>query len=81
MSLYKYCLRQSCNAPMVMGRTGLKPILLVKRSVTIGTIINFDGHGDSTCKQALNYNILKVKFRFLFATVFDPCNNNLMLEL
>ena len=41
---------------------GSVPILQVKRTVTLGTMINFDGDGDGhghgdgdgTCKQALN---------------------------
>ena len=38
---------------------GSVPILSVKRSVSIGTMINFDGHGggDGTCKQALTTGI------------------------
>ena len=42
------------------GRMGTEPILSVKQSISIDTMINFDvdgdghGHGDSTCKQALN---------------------------
>ena len=28
------------------------PILPIKRTVTIGTMLNFDGDGDGTCKQA-----------------------------
>ena len=48
--------------PMVMvclmGRMGTEPILSIKRSVSIDTMINFDsdgdghGDGDGTCKQA-----------------------------
>ena len=43
----------------LMGRMGTEPILSVKRSVSIDTMINFDGDeeghgdGDGTCKQAL----------------------------
>ena len=41
----------------LMGRLGLEPILSIKQSVSIGTMINFDsdcdGLGDGTCKQAL----------------------------
>ena len=53
--------------PMVtvhlMGRMGTEPILSVKRSISIDTMINFDvdgdghGHGDSRCKQALRVEI------------------------
>ena len=43
-----------------MGRMGTEPILSVKRSISIGTMLNFDGDGDGdghrdgdgTCKQA-----------------------------
>ena len=56
--------RSKCSiTPMVIvpltGRMGSVPILSVKQSVSIGTMINFDsdgdGHGDrdGTCKQAL----------------------------
>ena len=44
----------------LMFRMGTEPILSVKRSVSIDTMINFDGDrdgyldGDGTCKQALN---------------------------
>ena len=42
---------------MVTVRMGSVPILPVKRTVTIGTILKFDsdgdGHGDGTCKQTL----------------------------
>ena len=40
-------------------RMGSEPILSVKRSLSIGTMLNFDsdcdghGDGDGTCKQAL----------------------------
>ena len=41
----------------LMGRMGTEPILSVKQSVSIGTMLNFDGdgdgHGDGTCKQTL----------------------------
>ena len=41
------------------GRMGSVPILSVKRSVSIGTMANFDGHGggDGTCKQALRVRL------------------------
>ena len=41
-----------------MGRMGTEPILSIKWSVSIDTMINFDGdgdgrgYGDGTCKQA-----------------------------
>ena len=31
---------------------GTEPILPVKRSISIDTMLNFDGDGDGTCKQA-----------------------------
>ena len=38
-------------------RLGSEPILSIKRTVSIGAILNFDGdfdgHSDGTCKQAL----------------------------
>ena len=43
----------------LMGRMGTEPILSIKQSVSIDTMINFDGdrdghgYGDGTCKQAL----------------------------
>ena len=43
------------------GRMGSVPILSVKQSVSIGTMINFDGDedghgdGDGTCKQTLPF--------------------------
>ena len=43
-----------------MDRMGVQPILPIKVSVTIGTMLNFDGdfdgHGDGdiTCKQTLS---------------------------
>ena len=50
--------------PMEMDRLtdrmGTEPILPIKQSVSIDTMINIDGdgdgdgHGDGTCKQALN---------------------------
>ena len=38
---------------------GSAPILSIKQSVTISTMINFDGegHGDGTCKQTFNHVI------------------------
>ena len=38
----------------LMGSMGTEPILSIKRSVSIDTMINFDGDadGDGTCKQA-----------------------------
>ena len=45
-------------------RIGSVPILSVKRSVSIDTMLNFDGDGDGhrdrdgTCKQALNSTVL-----------------------
>ena len=38
------------------NRMGTEPILSVKRTVSIDTMINFDGDGDRTCKQALSVN-------------------------
>ena len=37
------------------GENGVQPILPVKVSITINTMLNFDGHGDSdvTCEQTL----------------------------
>ena len=46
----------------LMGRMGTEPILSVKRSISIDTMLNFDGDrdgdgdGDGTCKQALIRN-------------------------
>ena len=43
----------------LMGRMDTEPILFIKPSVSIDTMINFDGDGDGhvdgdgTCKQAL----------------------------
>ena len=37
-------------------RTGLKPILPDKLSVTIGTMKNFNGDEDGTCKQPFSLN-------------------------
>ena len=43
----------------LMGRMGTEPILSIKRSISIGTMLNFDGdgdgdgEGDGTCKQAI----------------------------
>ena len=43
----------------LMGRIGSVPILSIKRSISIDTMINFDGDGDGhedrdgTCRQAL----------------------------
>ena len=34
-----------------MDKMGVQPILFVKVSVTIDTMLNFDGDGDVTCKQ------------------------------
>ena len=43
--------------PMVTGsltdRLGVQPIQPVRVPVTIGTMLNFAGHGDVTCKQTL----------------------------
>ena len=38
---------------VVKGRTSLDPILSIKATITIATMINFDGDFDSTCKQNL----------------------------
>ena len=46
-----------------MGKLGTEPNVSIKRSVSIDTMINFDGDGgghgdeDGTCKQALNEKI------------------------
>ena len=58
---YRLCLRlrvrhglhQIYIACMVMDRMGCEPNLTVKRSVSIGTMLNFDGDNGGTCKQAL----------------------------
>ena len=60
---YRLRLRQiyivSMEMDCLMGRMGSVHILSVKRSVAIGTMINFDGDGDGdgdgTCKQALSF--------------------------
>ena len=36
----------------LMDHLGSQPIVSVKRSVSIGTMLNFDGDSDGTCKQA-----------------------------
>ena len=47
------------------GRMGVEPILPVRQTVTIGTIVKLDGdgHGDGigTCKHTLNVNIISKK--------------------
>ena len=45
----------SMEMDRLMDRMGSVPILPVKWTVTIGTMLNFDGdgHGDGTCKQTL----------------------------
>ena len=35
------------------GRMGSRPILPIRRPITIGTIVKLDGDGDGMCKQAL----------------------------
>ena len=44
---------------MMMVRMGLEPILSVKRSVSIDTMIKFDGDvdRDGMCKQALKVGV------------------------
>ena len=44
----------SIEMDRLMDRMGSVPILPVKRTITIDTMLYFDGdgHGDSTCKQA-----------------------------
>ena len=37
----------------LVDRLGSEPIMSVKWSVSIGTVINFDGDTDGTCKQTL----------------------------
>ena len=50
----------------LMQRMGSEPNLPVKRSVPIGTMLNFDsdghrhGDGDGTCKQAFKITSLKL---------------------
>ena len=46
----------------LMDRLGAEPILSVRQSVSIDTMIHFDGDGDGdgTCKQALTLNLLNV---------------------
>ena len=51
--VYTYHLRQIHIVCMVMVRMGSVLILSIKQSVCIDTMINGDGHGDGTCKQAL----------------------------
>ena len=58
----------------VTGCMGFSPNLSVKVPITIGTMVNFDGHrdghGDVTCKQTfslilskkMNYCVLVLKF-------------------
>ena len=50
----------------LMVRMGTEPILPIKRSVSIGTMLNFDGDrhgdGDGTCKQALSHYLLEKIF-------------------
>ena len=38
----------------MMVRMGLEPILSIKQSISIDTMIKFDRDGDSMCKQAFN---------------------------
>ena len=46
----------------LIDRMGTEPILSIKWTVSIDTMINFDGngHGDGTCKQALRSNKLMI---------------------
>ena len=37
----------------LMDSMGSVPILPIKWTITIGIMLNFDGDGDGTCKQAL----------------------------
>ena len=43
----------------LMDRMGSVPILSVKRTASIGTILNFDGDGDGdgTCKQTCTLDV------------------------
>ena len=43
---------------MVTVRMDSVPILPVKRTATIGTMLKFDGDGDGTCKQTLTSLLL-----------------------
>ena len=49
---------------IVTDRLSSIPILPIKQSVSIDTMINFDGngdgHGDGTCKQALTIDELNI---------------------
>ena len=59
----------------LMGRMGDVPILSVKWSVSIGTMINFDGDrdghgdGDGTCKQAFTARIRSLREGNIFSHV------------
>ena len=40
----------------LMDRISSRPIVLLRVPTIIGTMFNFDGHGDVTCKQTLKAN-------------------------
>ena len=50
-SLSKYSITPMVTVHL-MGRMGTEPILFIKWSVSIDTMINFDSDGDGTCNQA-----------------------------
>ena len=70
------------------GRMGTESILSVKQSVSIDTMINFDGNGVGTCKQALilwnlndwntdhnRYTLLGTPFESVKIRTYDELQN------
>ena len=59
---------------------GSVPILSIKWSISIGTIINFDGDGDGTCKQALNHTPNKSFQNGLQPQIDPECQRGRIVE-
>ena len=55
--IYIYRLRTRVHLRQIYidKQIGSRPILSIKRSVTIDTMLNFDSDGDGTCKQTLTF--------------------------
>ena len=68
---YRFCSLAHVHLPAIFDRLGSEPILSIKRSISIGAIINFDGdghghgNGNGICRQNFEVIIvLKVTDRF-----------------
>ena len=65
----KYCVNDEHFDDIQMGS---RPILPIKGTITIGTMLNFDAqwHNDVTCKQSLTWELLHKVYTPLHIDVF-----------